>query len=108
MFKKKEVEKAGGYQDWYHNEDYYLWIRMFQRGSVFKNLKETLVFARVSKSFYNRRGGLKYFISEYRLQAYMLSKGVVNIWRFFINVAIRIIIQILIQMRSCIMLMEIL
>ena len=28
MFKKESVLKVGNYQDWYWNEDYYLWIRM--------------------------------------------------------------------------------
>jgi len=96
MFKKTDIERAGGYLDWYHNEDYYLWIRMYQSECVFENLKDVLVYARVGRNFYHRRGGWRYFMSEYRLQSYMFSKGIINIWRFFINIAIRIIIQILI------------
>jgi glycosyltransferase involved in cell wall biosynthesis len=97
MFKKTDVERAGGYLDWFHNEDYYLWIRMYQSGCVFANLNDSLVYARVGKDFYHRRGGWKYFMSEYRLQSYMFSNGIINIWRFFINITIRIIIQILIS-----------
>ena len=28
MFRKEAVMKAGNYQDWFWNEDYYLWVRM--------------------------------------------------------------------------------
>ena len=28
MFKKSDVIKVGNYQDWFWNEDYYLWIRL--------------------------------------------------------------------------------
>ena len=96
MFKKTDIERAGGYLDWYHNEDYYLWIRMYQSQCIFKNVKDTLVYARVGQNFYHRRGGWRYFMSEYRLQSYMFAKGIINTWRFFINTTIRIIIQILI------------
>ena len=37
MYKKTAVEAAGGYQDWFWNEDYYLWIRMWLNEAVFGN-----------------------------------------------------------------------
>lgn len=33
MYKKSAVDKAGGYQDWFWNEDYFLWIRMMLSGA---------------------------------------------------------------------------
>ncbi len=95
MFKKSEVDRAGGYQDWYHNEDYYLWIRMFINGSKFANLKETIVYVRVDENFYLRRGGLKYFFSESRLQLFMYKNGVINPIQLFFNILIRFIIQLI-------------
>ena len=95
MFKKKEVEKAGGYQDWYHNEDYYLWVRMFLNGSVFSNLDDVLVYARTNVDFYKRRGGWRYFISEYKLQRFMYSNGINNFPTYSINVLVRFVIQML-------------
>src|SRR5690606_7021007 len=59
MFKQSEVRKAGGYVDWYQLEDYYLWVRLFQNGSQFKNLDEALVLVRVGEEMYKRRGGWK-------------------------------------------------
>ena len=40
MYKKSAVEAAGGYQDFYLLEDYYLWIRMLQNGFQGYNLQE--------------------------------------------------------------------
>lgn len=95
MFKKSDVESAGGYIDWYCNEDYYLWIRMAQNNFKFKNIKDNLVFVRVGKEMYQRRGGFKYFKSEKKLQMYMLSNNVINIFTYIKNVTLRFILQVL-------------
>lgn len=95
MFKKADVLHAGNYMDFYHNEDYYLWIRMYLNGATFYNHPDTLVFARVNQKFYNRRGGLKYFLNEYNLQKIMLDSGIITFPRFSFNVCIRFIIQVL-------------
>lgn len=67
MFKKNSVLKCGGYLDWYNNEDYYLWIRMMESKAKFKNIPAYLAYARVGNKMYQRRGGIKYFKSEYRI-----------------------------------------
>ena len=95
MFKKKYVGLAGGYIDWHYNEDYYLWIRMAEKGCKFANLSEILVKVRVGKEMYHRRGGWKYFISEYKLQKYMLAKKIINPLRFSSNVLLRFVLQVL-------------
>ena len=95
MFKKTEVKKAGGYKDWYHNEDYYLWIRMYLNGSVFSNLDDVLVYARTNVDFYKRRGGLRYFLSEYKLQKFMYSNNINNFFRYSVNIFIRFVVQLL-------------
>jgi len=95
MFKRSEVEKAGGYLDWYCDEDYYLWLRMYLSGATFKNLKDCLVCVRVGEEMYQRRGGWKYFKSEAKLQGYMFNHGIINIVTYINNVAIRLILQVL-------------
>ena len=89
MFKKKFVDSVGGYIDWYCEEDYYLWIRMAQANAKFLNLKDTLVNVRIGDEMSSRRGGWKYFLSEARLQKYMLEQGIISVIRFLYNVAIR-------------------
>jgi Glycosyltransferases, probably involved in cell wall biogenesis len=95
MFKKCDVENAGGYLDWYHNEDYYLWIRMALLNYKFYNISENLVYVRVGKEMYSRRGGRKYFVSEVKLQNYMLKHKVISFPTYISNVIKRLIIQII-------------
>lgn len=93
MFKKSEVEAVGNYQDWFWNEDYYLWIRMALAKQVFGNLEDVLVSVRVGKEMYSRRGGQKYFKSELALQKYMLSYKLISLPRYIVNVTLRLVIQ---------------
>ena len=93
MYKKKSVESAEGYQDWFWNEDYYLWIRMWLNGAVFANTGSVLVNVRVGEEMYQRRGGSKYFESEKGLQDYMLKNKMINHSTYIKNVAKRLIIQ---------------
>lgn len=94
MFRKADVRLAGGYIDWYCEEDYYLWIRMYQNGMSFRNIDENLVFVRVGEEMYQRRGGWRYFKSEARLQIYMLKQEIIGLCRFIYNIAIRFVIQV--------------
>ncbi|MEI5907389.1 glycosyltransferase [Bacillus spongiae] len=95
MFKLSHVIKAGGYKDWYHNEDYYLWIRMYQSGSKFKNLEESLVYVRVGEEMYKRRGGINYFRSEAKLQKYMLNHNIIHSGTYVKNIVLRLVLQVL-------------
>lgn len=94
MFRKSEVLRVGNYQDWFWNEDYYLWIRMLLGGCKFANLPDVLVNVRVGKDMYARRGGWKYFKSEASLQRYMWKHGVTGMGRYLYNVAIRFAVQV--------------
>lgn len=95
MYKKASVQVAGGYQDWFWNEDYYLWIRMWLKGAVFANTGTVLVDVRVGEEMYQRRGGWKYFKSEAQLQRFMLENNVIALPRYLLNVAQRLVLQVL-------------
>jgi glycosyltransferase involved in cell wall biosynthesis len=99
MLNKAEVQRAGGYLDWHNNEDYYLWLRLFLNNVIFYNIDEVLVFVRVGNEMYQRRGGIEYFKSEYKLQIFMQDKGIISFGRFIINVIQRLIVQILLPNR---------
>ena len=99
MFKKNSVQKAGGYIDWYCDEDYYLWLRMAQDDCTMMNTGTILVNVRVGKDMYNRRGGKKYFQSEAKLQKYMLDNKIIGIGTYLTNVYKRFIIQVLLPNR---------
>jgi len=94
MLKKESVEKVGGYIDWYCEEDYYLWVRMAEAGMSFANLPDNFVNVRVGKEMYQRRGGVRYFKSEAKLQKYMWKHGVIGFPRYIYNVAGRFAVQV--------------
>ncbi len=93
MYKKTAVEAVGGYKDWFWNEDYYLWIRMWLNGAVFANTGTVLVNVRVGEKMYQRRGGKKYFESEKGLQDYMLRHKMIGAGTYIVNVSKRFIVQ---------------
>ena len=95
MFRKSAVLKAGNYQDWFWNEDYYLWVRMWLKGCAFGNVSDTLVNVRSGADQYARRGGMKYFKSEKGIQRYMLDNHLINGGGYLINVTKRLIVQVL-------------
>lgn len=95
MFKKSRVDSVGGYIDWYCEEDTYLWLRLFLDGAKFANLPDYLVNVRIGKEMYQRRGGTKYFLSEAKLQKYMLDNKVIGLDRFLVNVGERLVVQVL-------------
>lgn len=95
MFKKNDVQNVGGYIDWYCEEDYYLWIRMALANLKFANVPDVLVNVRVGNEMYQRRGGLKYFKSEAKLQKFMLENKIIGFSRYLINVVERLILQVL-------------
>lgn len=84
MYKKSEVEAAGGYQDFYLLEDYYLWVRMLMNGCKGYNLREPLLWMRTDAGMYQRRGGWKYARSQIALYWYMRKQRFINSAEFFI------------------------
>ena len=89
MYKKTAVETAGGYQDFYLLEDYYLWIRMLQKKYVGYNLQKPLLWMRAGSDLYNRRGGWKYMESQIKLLRYMKRTGFINTVEFLSGCAVR-------------------
>lgn len=76
MFRKADVLAAGSYNEEYHLfEDYYLWMRMLQRGCKGRNLPEVLLRMRVTDDAYERRGGYPYAKDMLRFHRWILSTG---------------------------------
>ena len=93
MFKKKSVLNAGNYQEWFWNEDYYLWIRMFENDCRFMNTGTVLVDVRTGNDMFSRRGGKKYYNSEVMLQNYMLQHHIITYSTYIKNRLKRLIVQ---------------
>jgi glycosyltransferase involved in cell wall biosynthesis len=95
MYKKSIVDKAGGYKKMLLLEDYYLWGRMILNGAKFYNIQESLVNMRAGYGQLERRGGMNYFISEYRLHKKFLDIKFINYMEFIQNISIRFLIRML-------------
>jgi len=62
MFKKSAVLKAGNYQSCLLMEDTLLWANMFIHGAKAINIDDALVYVRIGKDMFERRGGFAYFL----------------------------------------------
>lgn len=89
MYKKSDVEAAGGYQDFYLLEDYYLWIRMLQKGFIGYNIQEPLLWMRAGSDMYKRRSGWKYVKSQKALFKYMMESGFISLNQYANSIALR-------------------
>ena len=95
MYKKSAVEAAGGYQDFYLLEDYYLWIRMLQNGAIGYNLQEPLLWMRAGSEMYKRRAGWKYLKSQKALFDYMANHKFISKKQCLQNIFVRSVSSLL-------------
>ena len=89
MYKKSAVIDSGSYQDFYHMEDYLLWVKILQNGYKGYNLQEPLLWMRASADMYKRRAGLKYAKSQWKLFQYMKKSGFIGTGQYIKSTAIR-------------------
>lgn len=75
IFKKSKVIESGNFRSYYLCEDYDMWIRMIENNAKCYNIQENLVFMRISKDFYKRRGGIKYLKSILKFKKEQYNKG---------------------------------
>lgn len=90
MYRKKAVEKVGGYQTDLFPEDYYLWMKMLKAGYKFYNIQDSLLSFRYNPETIKKRGGWRYAVDEAKTQwkAYHLLHYL-SIADFCFNVSIR-------------------
>lgn len=94
MFRRSDVLEVGNYQDFFWNEDYFLWIRMFLANMKCANIPESLVKVRVGREMYKRRGGWKYFKSEKEIQEIMLKSDLISLGQYCKNVLLRFVVEV--------------
>lgn len=95
MFKKSAVLNAGNYQSCPLMEDTLLWVNMFQSGARGKNVDDSLVFVRIGKDMYERRGGLAYY-KKYKAGRKTVRKtGFISFWDYRISLIIQFIVAVM-------------
>lgn len=95
MYKKSMVLKARNYQSCLLMEDTLLWVNMIKAGAKCMNIEEPLVYARVGKDMYKRRGGWGYFLKYMEGKRKVYSTGYIGIHDFVLCVGIQFIVSIL-------------
>ena len=91
MYRKSAVISAGNYQELDLMEDYWLWVRMLNKGSKFANLEQVLVHARAGAGLLERRGGMRYVKSEIKAQRLFLTAGFISLPRAVLNLVVRVL-----------------
>lgn len=82
MVYKDVIDFVGGYRNFYLCEDYDLWARILEAGYKAYNIQENLVYMRVGKNFYKRRGGLKYCFNILKFKKQLYAKKYMNFFQF--------------------------
>lgn len=94
MYKKSAVLEAGNYQSCLLMEDTYLWVRMIQNGVKCKNIEEPLVYVRIGKEMYGRRGGLAYFLNYKKGRKKVRETGYIGIIDYYYTLMIQFIVSL--------------
>src|SRR5699024_6844073 len=89
MVRREAVERAGGYRDVHHMEDYDLYARLLSTGARFHNLPEPLTYFRTSPAQFERRTGRGMFAAERQMQRNLVAYGLVSRPRSWVNLVVR-------------------
>ncbi len=95
MFKKSAVIAAGSYRAYHLFEDYDLWARMAAKGLKMGNTPEVLVDMRIDEKLFKRRGGWKYFKSNFAMQKQLLNLKLIGLPVCIFNICVRFTVQVL-------------
>lgn len=85
MMRKEAVEMAGGYKSLSFLEDYYLWIRLVEKGFLLENISDILVRVRTGTNMFERRGNKIQIKGWYTLQKKMKKMNILTGWEFIRN-----------------------
>lgn len=95
MFKKEHVIEVGNYVPFYLNEDYLLWAKLIIAKKEVLNIGEILAYMRVDNDLYNRRGGLKYALTDLKLQNTFYRMGLTTFSQRLLNTLIRMSVRVI-------------
>lgn len=95
MLRKSKVLGAGNYRKYHLVEDYDLWVRMIEKNAQCYNFNEVLVYMRVNKDFYKRRGGIKYLKSILKFKNELYKKRFYSTSDYIISSSAHIVMCLL-------------
>lgn len=95
MYKKKAVLNAGNYESCPLMEDTYLWVKMIQTGATCKNIEEPLVFVRIGRGMYERRGGLSYYKKYKEGRRKVYKTGYISWIDYYYTLLIQLVVALM-------------
>ena len=95
MYKRSAVLRAGNYQPCPLMEDTLLWVNMILAGAKCKNIDDSLVYARVGKDMFSRRGGLAYFKKYKRGRERVRATGYVGFFDHYYTLLIQLCVSLM-------------
>ena len=95
MLRVASVKDVGNYQCWFNNEDYHLWIRLASAGYELLNVSEPIIWFRTSPHLFARRGGIRYWWNEVKLQYFSYKNGTTTVSALLTGAIIRYFVQVL-------------
>ncbi len=95
MYKKSKVLEAGNYQSCMLMEDTYLWVRMILAGATFMNVDDSLVYARIGKDMFERRGGLAYFRKYKEGRKKVRQTGYIGFFDYYYTLFVQFVVALI-------------
>lgn len=95
LFKKDDVLNAGSYVDIPSFEDYYLWIRMLNKGLKIMNMQEPLLHFRIGNDMIGRRHGISYLKKEMVFLKELKRIGYVNYYEYYRSIILKAPVRLL-------------
>ena len=95
IYKKSAVLSAGNYQSCLLMEDTLLWVNMLKNGAKAKNIDDFLVYARIGKDMYERRGGFKYYKKYKAGRKEVYKTGYISWWDYKSTVIIQFFVALM-------------
>lgn len=95
MYKKSAVLKAGNYQSCLLMEDTLLWVNMFLAGAKAMNIADYLVYVRIGKDMFERRGGLSYYKKYKDGRKRVYQTGFISWWDYTYTLLVQFAIALI-------------
>lgn len=95
MYKKSAVLDAGNYQHCPLMEDTLLWVNMFKNGATAMNIDDYLVYARIGKGMYERRGGWAYFNKYKQARKRIYNTGYISWWDYMYTLIVQFVVALM-------------
>lgn len=83
MFRKQSILESGNYQDMPCFEDYWLWVRILQKGYAVKNVGQVLVQVRAGTEMLARRSGWEYAKASFAFLQILYKIKFLSIMEFY-------------------------